>query len=174
MPIRLSCPSGHSFDALATMAQRAECPKCGLAVAIVPATLASDPQQTTDAVSQAGPCASSAPPTGDEIPGYEILGELGRGGMGVVYLAEHRLLKRRVAIKVVSVDEEIRSSIRHRFYAEMRVLAELSHPNVVFALDAGEVPATGREVTMTETVIYPIENGKIAEKWPDKDALGFL
>jgi hypothetical protein len=36
------------------------------------------------------------------------------------------------------------------------------------------VPAADRQVTMTATVIYRIENGKIAEKWPDKDALGFL
>ena len=40
--------------------------------------------------------------------------------------------------------------------------------------DLPGIPATGRQVTMTATVIHRIENGKIAEKWSDKDVLGFL
>ena len=40
--------------------------------------------------------------------------------------------------------------------------------------DLPGIPATGRQVTMTATVIYRIDNGKIAEKWSDKDVLGFL
>jgi response regulator RpfG family c-di-GMP phosphodiesterase len=75
------------------------------------------------------------------VGNYRVLEELGKGGMGVVYLAEHRLMKRRVAIKVLSVDEECPFAIRQRFFAEMSVLSELLHPNVVLAIDAGEVPA---------------------------------
>ncbi len=70
---------------------------------------------------------------------YRVLQELGKGGMGVVYLAEHRLMKRRVAVKVLPTDDDCPQAIRQRFLAEMRVLAELSHPNVVLALDAGEL-----------------------------------
>ena len=61
--------------------------------------------------------------------------------MGVVYLAEHSLLKRRVAIKVLPVDENLPPALQERFYAEMCVLADLRHPNVVMAFDAGRLPS---------------------------------
>ncbi|HTU17091.1 MAG TPA: protein kinase [Gemmataceae bacterium] len=70
---------------------------------------------------------------------YRVLDTLGSGGMGVVFLAEHSLMKRRVAVKVLPVDEDCPPSVKHRFYAEMRVLAELCHPHIVLAFDAGEV-----------------------------------
>ena len=60
-----------------------------------------------------------------------MLEELGKGGMGVVYLAEHRLMQRRVAVKVLPVEDDCPAAVRQRFFAEMRVLAELSHPNIV-------------------------------------------
>jgi response regulator RpfG family c-di-GMP phosphodiesterase/tRNA A-37 threonylcarbamoyl transferase component Bud32 len=71
---------------------------------------------------------------------YRVLDRLGSGGMGVVFLAEHCLMKRRAAVKVLPVDEDCPSSVRQRFYAEMRLLAELRHPHIVMAFDAGEVP----------------------------------
>jgi response regulator RpfG family c-di-GMP phosphodiesterase len=74
------------------------------------------------------------------LGGYRVLEELGSGGMGKVFLAEHGLLRRRVAVKVLPVDEDCPAALRQRFYAEMRVLADLHHPNVVLAYDAGEVP----------------------------------
>jgi response regulator RpfG family c-di-GMP phosphodiesterase/tRNA A-37 threonylcarbamoyl transferase component Bud32 len=92
---------------------------------------------------------------------YRVLDELGRGGMGTVYLAEHRLMKRRVAVKVVAAEEDLHPSIRQRFYAEMRVLAELSHPNVVMALDAGEVPGCGREPPLVFMVLELVEGGDL-------------
>jgi response regulator RpfG family c-di-GMP phosphodiesterase len=70
---------------------------------------------------------------------YRVLDRLGSGGMGVVFLAEHCLMKRNVAVKVLPVDEDCPPSVRQRFYAEMRVLAELCHPHIVMAFDAGEV-----------------------------------
>jgi response regulator RpfG family c-di-GMP phosphodiesterase/serine/threonine protein kinase len=73
---------------------------------------------------------------------YRVLDELGSGGMGKVFLAEHRLLKRRVAVKVLPVDDDCPSAVRSRFYAEMQVLAELHHPNIVLAFDAGELTPT--------------------------------
>jgi response regulator RpfG family c-di-GMP phosphodiesterase len=74
---------------------------------------------------------------------YRVVDELGSGGMGAVFLAEHAFLKRRVALKVLPVDDGCPPSVRQRFYAEMRVLAELAHPNVVAAIDAGEAPGAG-------------------------------
>src|SRR5688572_10815483 len=70
---------------------------------------------------------------------YRVLNRLGGGSVGVVFLAEHILLRRRVAIKVVPVDEGFPQSVLERFYAEMRVLADLRHPHVVLAYDAGRL-----------------------------------
>jgi response regulator RpfG family c-di-GMP phosphodiesterase len=72
---------------------------------------------------------------------YRVVDRLGAGGMGVVFVAEHTLMKHRAAVKVLPVDDDCPPALLTRFYAEMRVLAELHHPNIVLALDAGEVPA---------------------------------
>jgi len=69
------------------------------------------------------------------IPNYQILAELGRGGMGVVYLAEHEVLQREVAIKVM-LDQYARDmTLRERFLREARVMATLDHPNIVRIYD---------------------------------------
>jgi predicted hydrocarbon binding protein len=70
--------------------------------------------------------------------GYEILGELGRGGMGVVYKAHQNSLQRLVAIKVIAADLAAEAGILARFQRERLLLAQLAHPNVVAAYDAGE------------------------------------
>jgi response regulator RpfG family c-di-GMP phosphodiesterase/tRNA A-37 threonylcarbamoyl transferase component Bud32 len=92
---------------------------------------------------------------------YRVLAELGKGGMGVVYLAEHRLMKRRVAVKVLPIDDECPSAIRYRFLAEMRVLAELSHPNVVVALDASEISDEENSTVLLYLVTELIEGGDL-------------
>lgn len=95
---------------------------------------------------------------------YRLREELGRGGMGTVYLAEHRLLKRRVAIKILPVDDDCPMSIRHRFRAEMRVLAELSHPNIVLALDAGELPSSDNSPELIYLVMELVEGGDLERR----------
>src|SRR5262249_30736474 len=74
---------------------------------------------------------------------HRILSRLGNGAMGVVFLAEHLLLRRRAAVKVLPVDKDCPAPLFERFYAEMRVLADLRHPNIVMAYDAGQLPAGG-------------------------------
>lgn len=68
---------------------------------------------------------------------YEILRELGRGGMGVVYLAHDPVLDREVAIKVVTPDQVSAESVE-RFKREARVVAKMDHPAIVSVHDSGE------------------------------------
>ncbi len=70
-------------------------------------------------------------------PQYRLVRELGRGGMGVVYLATDTALDRTVAIKVVHPELATHPSISRRFLAEARTIARLRHPNVVAVHTAG-------------------------------------
>ena len=65
------------------------------------------------------------------IPNYKILKEIGAGGMGTVYLAEHTLIKRKVAIKSLKQDLIKNDQLRERFKKEATALAQLEHPNIV-------------------------------------------
>ncbi|MFL5245177.1 MAG: protein kinase domain-containing protein [Gemmataceae bacterium] len=64
-------------------------------------------------------------------PQYEVLSELGRGGMGVVYLARHRLSGRLEVLKVMNKELLLRSAGKERFLREIQSAALLDHPNVV-------------------------------------------
>jgi serine/threonine protein kinase len=66
---------------------------------------------------------------------YKLLGEIGKGGMSRVYLAEHELMKRRVAIKVLPKNRVNDSSYLERFRLEARAVAKLDDPNIVRAYD---------------------------------------
>ncbi len=69
---------------------------------------------------------------------YVVLGELGRGGMSVVYAAYDPELDRRVALKVVRADQ-LSATHRARLHREAQALARLSHPNVVTVFDVGDL-----------------------------------
>jgi tetratricopeptide (TPR) repeat protein/predicted Ser/Thr protein kinase len=75
---------------------------------------------------------------GPELPGYEILTELGRGGMGVVYLARQTALDRFVAVKMVLGSGYAGEARRRRFRLEAQAVARLHHPNIVQIYDVGE------------------------------------
>ncbi len=66
---------------------------------------------------------------------YKLLGQLGSGGMASVYLAEHKFMHRRVAIKVLPKNKVDDSSYLQRFYLEARAAAALDHSNIVRAFD---------------------------------------
>lgn len=74
---------------------------------------------------------------------YEIIREIGRGAMGVVYEARDPVMDREVALKVMTIPSgvtpEARRTLIERFYREARALARLSHPNIVSVYDMGEV-----------------------------------
>jgi serine/threonine-protein kinase len=79
------------------------------------------------------------PRIGEVIAGYRIEERVGRGGMGVVYRAEHLNLRRRAAIKIIAPDLAESEGFRERFTREARIAAALQHPNIVTVYDAGEV-----------------------------------
>ncbi len=79
------------------------------------------------------------PHSGDVVAGYRIESRIGRGGMGVVFLAEHQTLRRRAALKIIAPDLAENTDFRERFLREARIAATLTHPNVVTVYDAGEV-----------------------------------
>ena len=69
---------------------------------------------------------------------YELKQRLGQGGMGEVYLAEHALLKRPCAIKVIRPDQADNPATLQRFLREVQVTATLTHPNTVQIFDYGQ------------------------------------
>ncbi len=69
---------------------------------------------------------------------YGIEGEIGRGGMGIVYSARDVKLRRRVAIKVLPPELAFRQEIRKRFLREAQTAARLSHPHIVPIHTVGE------------------------------------
>ena len=84
---------------------------------------------------------SAASPPSDffpGIPGIEILSELGRGGMGVVYKARQTRLNRLCALKMLLLDEPTGAELRARFLAEAETIARLRHPNIVQIYGLGD------------------------------------
>jgi WD40 repeat protein len=98
-------------------------------------------------------------------PGYEILGLLGRGGMGVVYRARQASLNRIVALKMVLAGAHADPQRRARFYNEAKAVARLQHPNIVQIFEVsehGSLPYYSMEF---------VENGSLAQRmdgtpWP--------
>ena len=83
-----------------------------------------------------GPMLGADLAPGTEVAGYRVDGVLGRGGMGVVYRAEHLHLGRHVALKLLAPG--LVGDFRERFVRESRMAASLSHPNIVTVYDAGD------------------------------------
>jgi serine/threonine protein kinase len=94
---------------------------------------------TQEADSSHGAYSEARQPTGDWIaPGYEILGQLEPGGMGVVYRARQVGLNRTVALKMIRMGVQAGAEERARFRIEAEAVASLSHPNVIQIHDYGE------------------------------------
>jgi eukaryotic-like serine/threonine-protein kinase len=103
------------------------------------------------------------------VPGYEIQSELGRGGMGVVYLARQLDLNRPVALKMILSGEHAGIAERLRFRREAEAVAALQHPNIVQIFEVGE--SHGRPYLAFEFV----DGGSLAsyldgQPWPAKPA----
>src|SRR5262249_25348707 len=82
------------------------------------------------------------PPAADlpQVPGYELFGEVGRGGMGGVYRARDLALDRDVAVKLLQADHPADSPVARRFTDEARITAQLQHPGVPAVYRVGVLP----------------------------------
>ena len=86
---------------------------------------------------------------------YEILSELGRGAMGVVYKARDPKINRIVAVKTISLagqPEEDEIEYRQRFFREAEAAGRISHPGIVTIFDVGEEPETRAPYIVMEFV----------------------
>lgn len=109
------------------------------------------------AAGKAAPARPSRTTSKVTVPGYEILAELGKGGMGIVYKARQLKLNRVVALKMVLAEAASNSETLQHFYHEAEAVARLTHPNIVQIHEIGE--CNGRPYFTLEY----LEGGSLAD-----------
>jgi response regulator RpfG family c-di-GMP phosphodiesterase/serine/threonine protein kinase len=103
---------------------------------------------------------------------YRVLNRIGAGGMGVVFKAEHVVLRRPTAIKVLTLPIDTDPIILQRFNNEMRIVAQLQHPNIVSAIDAGSCTSHDPDQPMLRYFVMEFVDGTDLEALvDDKGAL---
>jgi serine/threonine-protein kinase len=109
---------------------------------------------------RAGTVPGAADEAGDlpAVPGYEVLGEVGRGGMGIIYRARQAGLNRPAALKMILAGDYASPEQRARFRTEAEAVGRLQHPNIVPIYEVGE--QAGRPYLAMEY----IDGGTLAQK----------
>ena len=79
------------------------------------------------------------PLIGTSIGSYRISSRIGVGGMGAVYVAEHPLIGKKVAIKLLHPEFADKQDVVQRFFQEARAVSVLKHPNIVDCIDFGRI-----------------------------------
>ncbi len=173
MDAHLSCPRGHCWplpDARAGASSLLVCPVCGPIAAVRLSEHNAAGSDATDSLPGDHPTVrlrafSRGCRDAPQVAGYEILRELGRGGMGVVYQARQLQLNRVVALKMILDDRPDRPQEYARFLSEAEVIAGLNHPNIVQIHEIGE--AEGRPFFSLEFV----QGGSLAQRLRGSDPL---
>ncbi len=139
------CPHCGNEFSVTRGSGEVHCPKCGAsfpAEAVTETTIfprgrsSSHPHDETLA---GEPTHTPVPPPDGAFAGYDVLSELGRGGMGIVYKAHHIELDRTVALKVIIAGEDASEPEIARFAREAQAAARMTHPNIVPVYDVGHV-----------------------------------
>lgn len=132
MSIVFRCSHGHEWSDEGTSHSEngptSNCPFCGT----VGETLTGGTRSATQ-----GDSIYPMPADLPNLPGYQLLRVIGKGGMGVVYHARHEALNRDVALKVILAGEHALAEDLARFLAEAEIVAKLKHPNIVSVYDLG-------------------------------------
>jgi hypothetical protein len=104
--------------------------------------------------------------TGRSIGNYVIRSRLGAGGMGTVYLCEHPLLKRKVALKVLHEEHSRQAETVERFFNEAKAANDIRHPNIVDVYDFGTVPAAPGEPPLVYLIMELLDGQSLAAALP--------
>ncbi|HEY2784764.1 MAG TPA: protein kinase [Fimbriiglobus sp.] len=170
MNTNLTCRNGHTWKA---DAGKTPCPICGTDSESLDggsrSTAISDfgdelPPLPLNAVQSHLPAPGQRP---QEIPGYNFVRELGRGGMGVVYEAFHVALNRTVALKVIRSGNFAGPEEIARFRIEAEAIARLQHPNIIQIFEVGEhggLPYVALEFAAGGSLAARLDDGLLAPR----------
>ena len=94
---------------------------------------------------------------------YRLLERISGGTVGIVFLGEHAVMRRRVAVKVLPADDAASAATLARFLAEVRLLAGFTHPHVVTAFDAGLLPGGGGQADLHYLILELVTGGDLEQ-----------